>query len=280
MNNLDFSFKDLYGIKLKATYNMEINGQMIEENETIAFFDSIQIADIKETVKRTTVRGGFDNYRHVFWESTDKININFTKGTLSKTQFAFLSNSNIFELDKGKEIAIDYREQTESNANGIITLKYRPANFLFCYDLETGQKISWSLISENQLQISENFKEVIVDYQRLVKTGGSGIVLGENAIKGFLSLEAKTKIKDDVTGQDHIGIIKIPKLKLVSDLSLRLGRNANPNVANFAIEGYPTGEKGNTRVIEFYFLDEYDWDFINHSDLEEDEEYALINDRH
>lgn len=280
MNNLDFSFKDLYGLKLKSTYNMKINGHEIEENEAIAFFNSIQIANIDEIVKRTTTRGGYNNLRHVFWETTDSIKMTFTNGVFSKTQFALLSNSKIFNLDSTKEIAVDYREQVESDENGVIVLKYRPANFLFCYDLETGQKMHWGLISENQLTIGEPFKQVVVDYQRLIQTGGNGIVLGENEIKGFLSLEAKTRIKDDVTGDFHAGIIKIPKLKLVSDLSLRLGRNANPNSASFTIEGYPTGEKGNMRVIEFYFLDDYDWGFLEHNDLKEDEEYALINDRH
>lgn len=279
MNNLDFSFKDLYGVKLKSTYNMKINGQEVEENETIAFFNSIQIANIDEIVKRTTARGGYGNYRHVFWETQDKVNMTFTNGVFSKTQFALLTNSKLFELDSNKEIAIDYREQAVADENGIITLKYRPANFLFCYNIATGQKISWNLISPNQLQVEPDI-EVIIDYQRLINTGGSGIVLGENAIKGFLSLEAKTRIKDDVTGGFHTGIIKIPKLKLVSDLSLRLGREANPNTARFAIEGYPTGEKGNMRAIEFYFLDDYDWDYCDHVDVKEDEEYALIKDRH
>lgn len=281
MNNLDFSFKDLYGVKLKSTYNMKLNGQDVEENETIAFFNSIQIANIDEIVKRTVARGGRDNPRHVFWETTDSIKMNFVNGVFSKTQFALLTNSNLFELDSQKEIAVDYREKTESNSEGIITLKYRPANFLFCYDVRTGQKIPWNLVSENQLDIGDSYKEVIVDYQRLLLTGGNGIVLGENAIKGYLSLEAKTRIKDDMTGEDCVGIIKIPRLKLVSNLSLRLGRNANPNAINFAIEGYPVGDKGFKRVIEFYFLDDYDWDYIeDHDDKEENEEYDLINDRH
>ena len=280
MNNLDFSFKDLYGVKLKSTYNMKINGQEVEENETIAFFNSIQIANIDEIVKRATARGGINNYRQVFWETTDKINMTFINGVFSKTQFSLLTNSKIFPLEQNKEIAIDYREKNESNENGIITLKYRPANFLFCYDLETGEKISWNIISENQIQISDSYKEVIIDYQRLINTNGNGIVLGENAIKGFLTLEAKIKIKDDVTGEDHYGIIKIPKLKLVSDLSLRLGRNANPASGAFSIEGYPIGEKGNMRVMEFYFLDNYDWDYEDHEDLSENEEYTCINDRH
>jgi hypothetical protein len=35
------SFKTLEDVRLKATYNMVVNGREIEEGETIALFDSI-----------------------------------------------------------------------------------------------------------------------------------------------------------------------------------------------------------------------------------------------
>ena len=47
---------------------------------------------------------------------------------------------------------------------------------------------------------------------------------------GFLELEGKTRVKDDTSGLITTGIIKIPKLKLMSGLSIRLGAQANPVV--------------------------------------------------
>ena len=268
MLDLDFSLKELYEVKLKSTYNMKIGDQVFEENETIAFFKSIQISNINEVVKRAIARGGYHNHYHVFWEQTDKILINFNQGVFSKTQFALLSNSPIFNKENNSEIAVDYRQIAESDENGLIILDYRPANFLFCYDAETGQKLSWTLNSTTELNIDIPFKKVFIDYQMIYTNGGKNITIGEDMIKGFLSFEAKTRIKDDVTGQTHTGIIKIPKVRLVSDLSIRLGKNADPVVGNFALEGYPTGGKGNELAMEIYFLED---------DLNDDQQNIDIN---
>ena len=60
----------------------------------------------------------------------------------------------------------------------------------------------------------------------------------------------------------YYGIIEIPKLKLMSELSIRLGAQANPVVGSFAAVGVPTGTRGNSYVSEFYFLNnDIDSDF-------------------
>ena len=67
--------------------------------------------------------------------------------------------------------------------------------------------------------------------------------MGKQLIPGFLRLEGKTRVKDDISGKVRTGIIEIPKLKLMSDLSMRLGKNANPVAANF-YEGTSKKTKG------------------------------------
>ena len=67
-------------------------------------------------------------------------------------------------------------------------------------------------------------------------------------------LEGRTRIKDDVTGQVVTGIFKVPKLRLMSDLSIRLGPQASPVTGNFRAEGVPVGSKGNSYVSEFFIL--------------------------
>jgi hypothetical protein len=58
-----------------------------------------------------------------------------------------------------------------------------------------------------------------VDY--LYQYGGdrSTFSFGQ-ALEGFLQLEGKTRVKDDEDGRIKTGILKIPKLKLLSDLSM------------------------------------------------------------
>jgi hypothetical protein len=45
MNNSEYSLKELYDVVIKATYPIEINGKTLLENETLAIFDKIQIAN-------------------------------------------------------------------------------------------------------------------------------------------------------------------------------------------------------------------------------------------
>jgi hypothetical protein len=49
------------------------------------------------------------------------------------------------------------------------------------------------------------------------------VKVGRRLIEGYLRLEGKTRLKDDNTGQVVTGLIVIPRLKLMSDLSMRLG---------------------------------------------------------
>jgi hypothetical protein len=79
--------------------------------------------------------------------------------------------------------------------------------------------------------------------------------IGQKLIGGFLLLEGKTRVKDDITGKTRTAILRIPRLKLVSDLSMRLGREAGPFLANFAAVGYPGLGKDKT-VMEMLFLND------------------------
>ena len=63
-------------------------------------------------------------------------------------------------------------------------------------------------------------------------------------------------MKEDITGKNRTGIIKIPKLKLMSDLSIILGSNANPVMANFRASCFPIGDKGNKTVMEMILLND------------------------
>lgn len=92
--------------------------------------------------------------------------------------------------------------------------------------------------------------------------GAKNIIIGRSLLKGFLELSGKTRLKNDETGQEVTGIIKIPRLTLESDLSITLGKNVPPVVASFETIGYPVGSKGNERVMELILLnDDIDSDF-------------------
>lgn len=72
----EIGFKELYDVALKATYPIEIGGRTIEQGETVALFDKIQLANFQEVKNFASANGGFDNRGHVFWETTKEIKLN------------------------------------------------------------------------------------------------------------------------------------------------------------------------------------------------------------
>ena len=176
------------------------------------------------------------------------------KGTFSKTQFAFLSNSHIIQKQASAPYEITYSETKESDENGQIELRYVPKT-LFIYD-ENGERITPLSVKNNLITLENPYQSAQIDYTFDYIEDYQTYQLGVNLINGFLSLEAKMRLKDDNDGHTYTGIIKIPKLKLMSGLSMRLGRNATPFVTDFTAVAYPVGSRGAQRVCDFYILPE------------------------
>ena len=81
----------------------------------------------------------------------------------------------------------------------------------------------------NYFSLSEFFLKYRYNY-----TGGASVAqIGQRFLRTFVELEGKTRVKDDTSGLITTGIIQIPKLKLMSGLSMKLGSQANPVVGNF-----------------------------------------------
>ena len=108
-----FGVKELYGVALKCTSNMEVNGEWFEEGEPLIFFDKIQIAYLNEQKKRVAAKGGYGNATLVKWEDTTGMGIQLSEGVISKMGLSILSNSKILSEDKTL-VNIPYSENLES----------------------------------------------------------------------------------------------------------------------------------------------------------------------
>ena len=248
------SFKELEDVHLKATQQIEmVDGRTFDEGETIALFDRIQISGLEELKDYVAARGGFDNRGLVYWETTRELNLRFSQGVFSKIQFGLLNNANIISYNENQPVLITVVEEAESNSIGQFLTKHEPFDQIFVYKKETGEKIYWHRIGD-YLKINESYTDVIVKYRYKYTGGASVAMIGQRCLKGFLEFEGKTRIKDDTSGLITTGIIRIPKLKLMSGLSMKLGAQAGPVVGNFEAVGVPVGERHSSYVAEFYFL--------------------------
>ena len=262
----EFGLQELYSVQIKSTYPIEIKGKEIAAGEVIAAFDNILIANFQEIHKEVAAQGGYQNRKLVVWNRTEGVNLVFTQGIFSKTQLALMNNSRLIKLNENQRVRIAQRDELETDSEGKITLTHVPIDsWIFVYNKETGEKLTGlSMIDEKTLQTSLVYKDVIVDYEYGYDNGIDVSFIGEDIFEGYVTLEGRTRIKDDVTGKTHTAIIYIPKLKITSDFNLTLGQNAQPVVGKFTGTALSIGDKKQSRALEIYFLDE---------DIDRDREY-------
>ena len=254
-----FGTKELYDISLKTTFPMKIGNKEYEEDETILRFDKIDISTLDVVKSRVAATGGFDNRPQIIWEQTRQINYSMKKGVLSKTNWAILTNSQIIKEGTSQgSVKISINEELESNEQGVITLKYAPDinSKFFLYNKSSGAKITNYSISGKEVTISTPYTDVIVEYRYLYDKDRETLLIGKRLLEGYLKLEGKIELKDDKDGLEKTGILIIPKMTLVTDLSIRLGIEAQPIVGNFEIIGFPVGPRGNTSVCSITFLED------------------------
>lgn len=250
------SFKELYDVVLKSTLPIEIGKRKIAPGEVIAAFDTIQLSNFQEIKDLRAARGGYGNKPHIFWETTKEVQLLFTDGVFSKEQFALMLNSKLIDVeDNTKSILINFKEEKESDENGSIKLKHIPFKDLFVYEKQTGNKIEDIQIEGTTIVIPTPYTDVIVRYVFEYLQQGSIVTLGKRLFPGYISLEGKTRVKEDENGQSYTGIIYIPRIKLMSDLSMNLGSSVGTPI-NCVIKGIavPIGERGNSHVMELAAL--------------------------
>ena len=249
------SFKTLEQVHLKATQEVEADGKVFEPGETIAYFDKIQVAGLKEFRDYVAARGGYDNRGLVYWETTREMDLTFSQGVFSNLQFGLLNNARVIKYSDDEPLLVTKMEELESDENGNIVTTEEAVDEVFVYDKETGEKVFWWKVGRN-LKIEDSYKQLIVKY-RYNYTGGASVAqIGQRFLRTFVELEGKTRVKDDTSGLITTGIIKIPKLKLMSGLSMKLGSQANPVVGTFEAVGVPIEERHNSYVAQFLFLND------------------------
>ena len=252
----ELNFKELYEVSLKSTLPIEVSGTKIEAGETIASFDRIQIANFQEIKSVASANGGWDNRAHIFWETTKEVKINFSQGVFSKIQLALMTNAQLINNEGEHIIPINKREEFESDEHGKVVIGRTLREPVFVYDKATGKKITGWTSTTDSIMLNEAYKSVIVDYWYDYDNGCQIMAVGRPLTQGYLSLVGKMRVKDDVTGKVRTGIIKIPKLRLMSDLSMRVGSDAIPQVGRLDAVAVPEGGRGQSKVMEIIFLND------------------------
>ena len=131
--------------------------------------------------------------------------------------------------------------------------------YIFCYDVETGQRVRNFKFYNNRVFFERAYRKVLIDYTFTFKGEEiKTIEVGNRLFNNYLRLDAKFNAKNENSGEVSTGIIEIPKLKLSSSLSMRLGKDTNEAVvSDFYFVGYPDENirREKQKVCSITFLD-------------------------
>lgn len=257
-----FGVKELYSVNLRTTSRIEINGVIFEENEPIITFDNIQLAPLTENKIRRSARGGKNNEELITWENTTDVTFSLSEGVISKNGLAILSNSKLIKQEN-EVFACPFREKVESNEDGKIISKYtiNQNEPFFIYD-NNGVKVTDYTINNNEIMVGAQYATYHLNYYFDYTDTIEQLIVGQRLIDSCLSLDGLVRFKDDQDGYVKTGIIEIPKVKLMSNLSMRLGKDSGPYVYRFNIMGLPVGNRRNEYVCKITMLNnEIDSDF-------------------
>lgn len=276
MENMDVGVKELYDINIRLNQPLKIGNRQYDINETILSFEKAELAQLTQNIGTKAARGGFNNNLLIDWETDKEVTFAVSHGVLSPTSYAVLSNSKMNQKDYK---SISYKEQLDvveySENDYRVTLKYIPNHvegkwgvqgnpdneplpmgrkpwlmlkplppqherFLFCYDMETGQRIMNFQVFGNQIVFMAEHRKVMVDYTFDYRDSIIELDVGNRLFNGFLNLTGKITTKDYFSGEPRTAIIEIPRLKLNSKIIMKLGMSyENPVVSDFFFTGYP-----------------------------------------
>ena len=82
-------------------------------------------------------------------------------------------------------------------------------------------------------------RKYVVDYYYAYRNEAISYTLQKERFNGLFTLEGKFYSKDENEGINYTNILYMPKVRIVSDINLRLGERADPTVSAFDIIGLP-----------------------------------------
>ena len=253
MNIQEFSFQELYDVIIRL--KTPTNG--LPEGFPIAVFDKITIASVDFDDRVVMSSGGAGGKAIMLWQDVKNAQLVFTEGAFTPEHFAAMINSNIYR-EKEAPLPLSMNEKAIVDLEGYVSLEEEPIDTPFFF-LEKNYKdaIKSTKANPKAYFLGEEYagQKVQSIYRYNSRSKVVEYSFGDPYLKGFLSLEGKTKIESK-DGRTRIGVLTFPKIQLVSNLSMRLGEKANPVVMSFGATAFAEGSRGNQSIMGFTILEE------------------------
>lgn len=260
-----FGHKELYSVVLRAKTPMKFGERYIEADEPVLYFDNLQMALLNEANRPIFARGGWANLPRIVWEERGEVSFQMVEGVMSAVGMGILLGANVLSRQDNVPLYVNKKEGPFSiGEDGYVYLKHWPVDpnikktFIFDFDRKAVQQKIYGkvirgredpfgeelpciqLFQDKNLTIpADNSREYLIDYY--YEYGDEALIytLQKERFNGLFTLEGKFYSKDENEGMNYTNVLYMPKVRVVSNINLRLGERADPTVSSFNIIGLP-----------------------------------------
>ena len=260
-----FGHKELYEVVLRAKNPMQFGDRYIEAQEPVLYFDNLQMSLLSEQNRPVFARGGWANMPRVIWDERSEVQFQMIEGVMSSVGMSILLSSNVLSKQENQPLYIHKKEGPFSiGPDGYVYLQHWPVapnikkTFIFDFDREAVQKKIYGRLVPGMtdpfgqelhcIQIFEdknctipadNSRKYLIDYYYEYEDEALIYSVQKERFNGLFTLEAKFYSKDENEGINYTNVLYMPKVRIVSNINLRLGERADPTVSTFNIIGLP-----------------------------------------
>ena len=270
MIDQNFGHKELREVVLRAKTPMQFGKRYIEAQEPILYFDDINMSMISEQNRPIFARGGWGNMPRVIWEERSEVTFQLIDGVMSSVGMGILLGSNVIAAKESEPFYIHTKEGplvSEINSEyqiPYIDIQHCPVNypikkvFIFDYEMNTIQHTVYGKLlnnvtdgfgnpvyrielyeDKNLTQPVKNGRKYVIDYYYEYRDEALIYSVQKERFNGLFTLEGKFYSKDENKGENYTNLLYMPKVRIVSNINLRLGERADPTVSTFNIIGLP-----------------------------------------
>ena len=261
-----FGHKELYEVVLRAKTPMQFGNRYIEEQEPVLYFNNVNMSLLTEQNHPIFARGGWGNMPRVIWEERSEVQFQMIEGVMSSVGMGILLSSNVLSEKDKNPLYIHMKEGPKPcSFSNVIDLKHWPVEypekkmFIFSYNRNTIQQKVYGVKyrTDENIEESEDYPRLAIfedkNCEKPIINGGDFVIdyyykyedkaliysVQKERFNGLFTLEAKFYSKDENEGENFTNVLFMPKVRIVSNINLRLGERADPTVSTFNIIGMP-----------------------------------------
>ena len=258
---------------------MTFGSRQLEADEPVLYFKNVSMSVLREPNRAIMARGGWANMPRVIWDQRSEVEFVLSEGVLSSVSMGIVLGCNVAQAAATEPVYVhkvtDPLTAVVDEDSGNIVVQIDDMHEPVLYPVKKGfvfeyygdviqnklygrvegrrDKLGRSIVSlwkDKNFEIpADKGKEYIVDYYYKYDDTALLYKMQKERFNGLFTLEGKFYSKDENEGLDYTNLLYMPKVRVVSDINLRLGERADPTVGTFNIIGLPESSNDSKSLI-------------------------------